>query len=343
MGGLRTDTKKIAVVTLFALSTGACATIQPPTDQERVAVWLSEAPRSVSVEVDPQLPARMLRERDHHGDERAANSVGYAIAGGFSSVAAGCAGGPIGCAVGLVLAPVGMAAGAVFGAVSVASTDRVYAASSAGTGPAKMELERAADLPVLLQNLVVANGNIAGPHSLHAQQVAQGEESATLRLRFTKIELVGNSGENPSLAIALRVSAEMRAPGATVSEWGSYAYTGGSHWVSTWTKNDGKVLRKELREGVNAIARQAANDLRAKPTRLTMVRVAWAQRLATDPELAMWVRARKSGDTAPLRSYLEAYPNGRYVQDAQKLLEGSWNLPTTNLLRPDEGTCLLFC
>jgi hypothetical protein len=254
-----------ALALLLALSATACATsVERPSAKEEAAVWLSESPRSISVEVDPQLPSVTLRTRDHHVGQRIGSGVGHAAIGGVYTVAGGCmAGGPIGCVVGVILAPVGMVVGGVVGVVRVNSTDSVQGADNAGEGPAKMKVEQALDLPSLLGDLVVAQGDQAGRHSLHARPAGPGEEQATLRLRFTEIELFGDTGEDPSLSFTLRVAAEMQVPGATAGDWGCYEYSGSSHWVSTWLKNDGELLRKELRAGASAIARQAARALGA--------------------------------------------------------------------------------
>src|ERR687883_951621 len=98
---------------LLALSAAACGTtpLPPPTAHEEVAVWLAEAPRTIAVEVDREVPQAMLRTRDHHVGKRVGHGVGGAAVGGVYTVAAGCAGGPIGCLIGVIFAPVGMVIG----------------------------------------------------------------------------------------------------------------------------------------------------------------------------------------------------------------------------------------
>jgi hypothetical protein len=307
---------------LLALSAAACGSTQlpPPTAHEEVAVWLAEAPRRLAVEVDREVPKAMVRTRDHHVGQRVGAGVGGAAVGGLYTVAAGCAGGPIGCLVGVIVAPVGMVIGGVAGAAHIQSTDAVQPADAAGNGPARMNVPPGIDFPQLLEQQVVSYGDGKGRLKLHSSASASGGDEAILRLRITDLELFGDAGDDPSLALIVRVSGEVLLPNGTSANWGPYEHTGSSHYVSSWLKNDAALFRKELQLVARDVAKQTSVDLRAVPSREAVAKVAWARQLAADPDRAHWERVRASCNPAQLQSYLDKYPQGKYAGQAQSRL-----------------------
>jgi len=118
-----------------ALVTG-CAT-QPPSAEEEAAVWLSEAPRTLKLTIEPELPKPSLRVRDHKVGQRVVMGVGGAALGAGMSLVYGCAGGgPLGCIVGAMIAPVGAAVGLVYGASKPESVDVYHGIEAAHGAPA---------------------------------------------------------------------------------------------------------------------------------------------------------------------------------------------------------------
>lgn len=314
---------------LLALSAAACGTTQlpPPTAHEEVAVWLAEAPRTLAVEVDRELPPAVVRTRDHHVVQRVGAGVGGAALGGAYTLAAGCVGGgPIGCLLGAMVAPVGMVIGGVAGAAQIQSTDALKPAAAAGNGPARMNVPPGVDFPHLLEQQVVSYGDGKGRLKLHSSAIARGADEAILRLRITDLELFGEAGDDPSLAFIVRVAAEVRLPSGTSVNWGPYEYTGSAHYVSTWLKDDAALLRKELQLVARDVAKRTSVDLRAVPSREAVAKVAWARQLAADPDRAHWERVRASCNPAELHTYLDAYPQGKYAAQAQSRL-AAFNSP----------------
>jgi len=308
---------------LLALCAAACGTTQlpPPTAHEEVAVWLTEAPRTLAVEVDRDLPKAVVRTRDHHVGQRLGSGVWGAATGGVLTVAAGCAGGgPIGCLLGAMVAPAGMVIGGVAGASKVQSTDALQPAAAAGNGPARMNVPQGVDFAQLLEQQVVSYGDGKGRLKLHSSASAAAADEAILRLRITDLELFGDPGDDPSLALIVRVAAEVRLPSGTSVNWGPYDYTGSSRYVSTWLKNDAALFRKELQLVARDVAKRASVDLRAAPSREAVAKVAWARQLAADPDRAHWERVRASCNPAQLQSYLDKYPHGKYAGQAQSRL-----------------------
>jgi hypothetical protein len=119
-----------ALLAALGLASG-CAT-KPPTPEERTAVWLAEAPRSLAVRVDRELPPPDLRSRDHRVGERVGTgAVTGAGAAAYGIVDFCVGGGPLGCIVGVAVSPVMFVAGAVHGAASVDSVDSYHPIESA--------------------------------------------------------------------------------------------------------------------------------------------------------------------------------------------------------------------
>src|SRR5438105_9178523 len=128
----------LSVAALLVLACVGCATkpLPLPTAREELEVWLSEAPRTIAVRMDQDVPTAVVRSRDYHTGERVGGALGGAVGGGLYTVAAGClGGGPLGCIFGVVLAPVGMVVGGVAKASKVQSTDSLSAVTEAAGAP----------------------------------------------------------------------------------------------------------------------------------------------------------------------------------------------------------------
>ena len=64
------DGGKLSAAIGVGLLCAGCASVEWPTPQEEVAVWLHEQPRVLAVQVDPELPDPQVRVRDHKAGER---------------------------------------------------------------------------------------------------------------------------------------------------------------------------------------------------------------------------------------------------------------------------------
>src|SRR5687767_7343908 len=105
---------KLKTTALIAsLLVAGCAT-QLPTAEEEAAVWLSEAPRTLKLTIEPEQPTPKLRVRDHKVGERVVKGLGGAAGGAVLPIYVGCVvAPPFGCFFGAMLAPVGAVVGVV--------------------------------------------------------------------------------------------------------------------------------------------------------------------------------------------------------------------------------------
>jgi hypothetical protein len=276
---------------LALLFAAGCAT-KPPTQKEEVSVWLSESPRAIAIKVEPQLPSPSIGTRDHQGGKRvakgAAAGAGGALYGAGVSVYGGCAvGGPIGCAVGIALAPigavVGAVAGGVAGAVAVESVDVNHPVEAAQGSSALFELSaEGMDLAALLSEAIVSQGPKAGGHALrsvHGEEEVKTRSSdeALLQVRFSTLQLFGDVGEDPRVALVLGANADLQAPPATAYSWTAFTYKGPRRPVSEWKADDARLFREEIAVALRAMAAQIAEDLASRPSGSAVSKVAAAR------------------------------------------------------------------
>lgn len=271
----------ISLAALFAtlVFASGCVT-KPPTQEERAAVWLAESPRHLTVHVNRELPPPDLRSRDHKVGER----VGKGAAAGVGMTAYGIggfcvSGGPFGCVIGVALAPVWFVTGAVAGAASVNSVDSYHPIESAKGAPALFApAKEPIDLPRLLEESVVANANASGEHVVYpergdGQSKASPDADAKLELSFRAFELFGDAGDDPSVALVLRVTADLEMPHESPLSWGDYTYQSPSHYVSSWKADGARLFREETYKAVRDIGAQIAHKLGSSPSIMAQARV----------------------------------------------------------------------
>jgi hypothetical protein len=266
---MNTATRRLIASLLLLLATG-CAT-RPSTPHEEAIRWISDAPRSIAIRVDRQLPDPAVVTYDHKTGARIGMGVGGALGGaGIGAVyviGLGCTGGPIGCGVGLFMTPVaaviGGVAGGVAGATSVKSQVRAHVAEDAHGSPALFAVSsKAMDLPALLAKAVISRGSGASGHVLQARPADEAQPSGetALQLRFTTLRLEGDVGEDAEVALVTAVSANLQTPAATAF-WGEYRYDGSRRRVSEWKANDAKLFREEILAALDQISMQIVADL----------------------------------------------------------------------------------
>ena len=160
----------LAALLAAMVGTSGCAT-KPPTQEEQAAVWLSEAPRRLSIHVERELPPPALRSRDHKVGERVGKGAVYGLGTTAYGIGEFCvAGGPIGCIVGVALTPVWFIGGAVVGTVSVDSVDSYHPVESAKGAPALFAPSREPiDLPSQLEQSVVTKANASSRHAIYPE------------------------------------------------------------------------------------------------------------------------------------------------------------------------------
>jgi hypothetical protein len=251
-----------AAMTMF-LAWG-CAAPKPLTAQEQIAVWLSESPRTIAVSVDPVLPEASLVSRNHHGGERVGRGVAAAGTGAVASILVGCVSIPLfGCFFGVVAAPVVAVYGAVRGATSVQSTDQYHPLAAAQGAPEMLTGNGVIDLPAMLATAVSERPVRA--HTLRAVQYGKENESlsaaeVTLRLRFYAFQLLGDVGNDPEVALQLKVASEVQTSTSS-GVWGEYSYAGSRRRVSSWRADDTRLFREEINLAVRSLATDIAKDL----------------------------------------------------------------------------------
>jgi hypothetical protein len=255
---------KVSATVVAMLFAGGCAGPKRLTAQEHIAVWLSESPRTIAVSVNPQVPEAVLVSRDHHAGERVAQGALGVAQGGLMTIAGGCqVGGPIGCVVGVVLAPVGMVVGGVARSTAVKSTDHTHPLGAAQRAPEMFTVSEVIQLPALLTAAV--SQRPVRHHNLRAVQYDEeyqplGIEEGTLRLKLHAIELFGDVGDDPQVALMLKVKAQVEISSITTA-WAGYSYEGSHRRVSAWLADDARLFRDEIGVAVRSLAKDIGQDL----------------------------------------------------------------------------------
>lgn len=249
---------------LTVLLAGGCAAPKPPTPQEQVAAWLSDSPRTIAVSVDPKLPQASLVSRDHHTGARVGYGVLGAAEGALVTIGGGCrVGGPLGCLAGAFLAPIGAVVGAVVRSGKVQSTEDSHPIGAAQGAAEMLAANRVIDLPAMLAAAV--SERPVRPHTLHAVQYNIENKSlataeGTLRLQVYGFDFLGAVGDDPEVALMLKVGAEMHTSTITAG-WGGYTYEGSRRRVSAWLADDARRLREESNLAVRSLASDIRQDL----------------------------------------------------------------------------------
>lgn len=261
--------KSRALIGALALLTGCVAS--PPTPWEAAARWLSDAPRSIAIRVDRELPAPAVVTYDHR--------IGARIVVGAVSAAVGAAVAAIGNALRDCSGPYFDVCGTlvvvmavVVGVIGFASVDSVEHAHAPETVPGSSALftlgTGAMDVPALLAAAIAAHGK-AGEHRLRAlvagEVVPDGE--AVLQLRVTALQLDGEIGNDPAVALHLTVASDLRTPVLGELGRGAYSYIGSRRRISEWQANDSAAFRAEMAAALESIANDILADLRAAGAR----------------------------------------------------------------------------
>jgi hypothetical protein len=276
---MKARSKLVIALAVASLLCG-CAT-KPPTAQEKVAVWLAERPRAITVGVQPELPQPRVHTRDHQAGKRAGQAAGGGLAGAGYAVLAGCRAIPLfGCVVGLYLAPVGAVVGATVGAVRVNSIDVYHSADAVKDGDTLFEVARRSDLPKLLAEAVVAQQPKAGGHQFRIAEnnAPDDQEPGSLRIALHTVQLSGETGDNAAVALVIEARAEMHTPSATAGLRGNYAYAGSPRRVSEWATDDARPFREEIAKAILTIATEIVQDVRSSPSASTVSRVQAARK-----------------------------------------------------------------
>jgi hypothetical protein len=258
-------------------------------NEEQVQAWLVEAPREVAVKVSAELPAGSVQVWDSKTGERVGKGVVGAGAGAAQMLIRGCFAGPAGCVVGAIFAPVGAVAGGVAGAVSVQSVTHAHALSEAGGAPELYASSVDTQLAARLAGIVVDESRAyfasrsysedPGPvsfrsarkffqdagdapfwfvrprqrHTLVASETpapGQGE----LAISVTALDLLGDTGDDPRVALVLEAQYSLASPGARAT-WSGFVYRGAERRISEWRHDDGAAFRAELDNALRALAR----------------------------------------------------------------------------------------
>lgn len=287
--GMRAQQRKWLLMPLALLFTAGCAT-RLPTPEEQIAVWLSEAPRTLSVYVDHKLPQPSVRSRDHKVGERIGSGVDTRARNVAGAIGQLClVAGPLGCVFGVVAAPFAIAIGATVRAAKVKSVDQSHPIEAAQGAPALFELTgKTIDVRALLAERVAAE---ARAERVHVLQVARGDAQGDappkadgeLKLYLQAVELFGGTGDDPHVALILRVRADMRTPDAESLGWGDFAYEGPARLVSEWSVDDARLFREEFAVAVRKIATQIVHQLAPPVPPQAVTRVAASRSVESPP------------------------------------------------------------
>jgi hypothetical protein len=269
------DGGKLSAAIGVGLLCAGCASVEWPTPQEEVAVWLHEQPRVLAVSVDASLPTPRVLVRDHKAGERVGKGLGGAAMGAVMSLGAGCMYmGPFGCIAGVVVAPFAAVAGGVVGAVSVDSVDIPHPIIEAQGAP---ELYQLAVKPEEMQRVFTA-ALIAKGSDGEAVRLAQAAEGGgALGLSFSAVDLFGDVGEDPSVALLLGARVDVTTPDTTGYRYVELAYQSSRRRISEWKADEGKLLRDELASAADAMAEKAVQKLRTAPTSAAVEKVEHAR------------------------------------------------------------------
>src|SRR5688500_12600990 len=269
------DGGKLSAAIGVGLLCAGCASVEWPTPQEEVAVWLHEQPRVLAVQVDPALPTPQVRVRDHKAGERVGKGLGGVAVGAAMSVGAGCLyGGPFGCIAGVVAAPFAAVAGGVVGAASVKSVDNYHPIIEAQGAPELYQLAVKPDeMQRLFEGALLAEG--AEGEGLRLARNAEGGGAVSLKLH--SIDLSGDVGEDPRVSLVLDAYVNVTVPDANGYRYVEVTYQGSGRAVSEWKADEAKLFRDELAAAAKAVAEKALQGLRVAPSSDVVQKVAHAR------------------------------------------------------------------
>jgi len=266
---------RAAAVSLALLAAACAHSPDGPSPEEEYAVWLSEAPRHISVAVAPALPEPDLLSRDRKIGERVVKGAGGGVVGAGGTVLGGCMAGPLGCILGLLASPVGFVWGAAKGATGVETevTHRPLA-GQAGAGSLFRREEAPLDVRGMLLAALLREGRKAGRHEFRAAAEggaappggSGGPNEAILELSVETFGLLGDPGEDPQLSLVLAGSASLNAPDGPAAATYPVEYQGRGRRLSEWRANDAVLFRREIETAAEAVARDAIRRLYDEPT-----------------------------------------------------------------------------
>ena len=242
------------------LVAAGCAT-PPSTPEERAAAWLAESPRTLALQVEPDIPAPRIRYADRPIDGRRGSAAEAAGGAAVGSIAGGCAiFPPFGCVLGLVAAPFVATGAAIIHTVGTPRADSAadYRACDAPAGVAALCSEGvvAGDIAARLNGAALA---AAGkPH--RAVRLVPGSEARAaegeLFLGVEAIDLVATgsdlSAPDLTLSLAFRLRVTARGGGGQTSS--TVAYESERLPASEWRKDGSRRLREEIAKAVDSTA-----------------------------------------------------------------------------------------
>lgn len=266
--------RKLLAAVGLALCAG-CASVEWPTPEEQVGVWLHEEPRVLAVRVDASLPTPKVLVRDHKAGERVGKGALGGVAGAGIAVAAGCTTlGPLGCLFGVAAAPVGAVIGVVVGAVAVDSVDIPHPIIEAQGAPELYQLAvKSEEMQRVFTTALIAKG--AKGEAVRLAQAAEG--GGALALSFSAVDLFGDVGEDPSVALVLGARVDVTTPDTTGYRYVELAYQSSRRRISEWKADEGKLFRDELASAADAMAEKAVQKLRTAPSSAAVEKVAHAR------------------------------------------------------------------
>lgn len=262
------------LVLILMLHGAGCGTSpQRPTNEQRIAVWLSEKPRQIRVEFSSNLPTPVLISRDHKAGERVAKGMGGGLLGAGYMVVQGCGmgaqggggyGAAVGCLLGVVLSPVGFIIGAVGGATSVKTRESLQPlAKQEGAEsviqPVRLEkgLKRL-DTTTTINEMKPDGIRVDAGKPASSGRKVEKEKPATLRLHLSTLGFLGDVAEDPPLALALRGSAVLSVPDFPGLAFEAFEYEGITRPLSEWCQGGQDLFLVEFQLAAKKIGRTIA-------------------------------------------------------------------------------------
>ena len=253
-----------------------------PTSQERIAMWLSDAPRTLALEVESGVPDMYVRMRDYQMQNRGAEAKKYAGEVPREAIHEKCNAvfgvlRPLDCVLTVIMTPLYAASGAIVGAFSVDSRNIDNPLSAAKGATELLEVGVVTnDISAHLTFAIVA----AAKRSRHAIRSIEGSRPADwggLTVRVKEIDLVSPDdpgGEDPEVRVEVNLSMAVHLPRDEDIWQANLAYTEGvTRRISEWRKDNAKLFREELTQEVDSLTVAAVSTLDAAPGLFTRAKV----------------------------------------------------------------------
>ena len=255
------------ITTAAWLCTAALAGCAGPTTEQSIGVWLDEKPRTLALEVNPNLPTPTVLV-DHTMADRVGNGVVFGAGAAAVAIGGGCMMlGPVGCAMGAVASPFMAAGGAITGAVRTPSNVQYHPLSKAKGG---VELTQAAIVPAevvaRLEEAVLSSAK-NGRHALRRAVAGEGKADGSILVSIDGIYLESRSDphdDDAEVVLAIRADATIGAP---VAEARKIVTVEGSQRlpISAWRKDGEKLFREELRKVIDDLGAGIIEAINASP------------------------------------------------------------------------------